>query len=110
MRSGRYRIMIIVACGLAIFLVPFPLIYFIPLERIDFERTAAVVSVGGGCVSLLALALHLRSPGPAPARTVTITIEDSEGRYARIHGRSDRQVREIMCDVHQLLARVPAEP
>lgn len=109
MRSGISRIVIIVGCGLAIFLLPFPLIYFIPLERIDFETTAVVVSIAGSCMSLLALALDLRSSGPARIRTVTITIEDSAGRYACIHGRSDRQVREIMRDVHQLLTHAPAE-
>jgi hypothetical protein len=93
--------------SIGIMIVPFAMIYFIPLEKIDFETLVPIVSVVAVSMSLLAVVIDLRSRKPAPPRTITITIEDSAGGYARIVGRSERSVGELKRDLDQIFDPAP---
>jgi hypothetical protein len=103
MKSMTSRLVGPVLAAIGIILLPFSLIYFVPLEKIDFETLIPVVSIVAGGVSLLAVASDLRSPKPARPRTITITIDDTAGGIVRLVAQSDRSVSELRRDIDQLL-------
>jgi hypothetical protein len=92
-----------VAVVVGIYLLLFLLIYFIPLETIDFETLVPLVSILSVCICALAVMVGRRSARPANDRMITITIEDSSGKHTRMVTRSSRRVDEIQRDFERLV-------
>jgi hypothetical protein len=103
MKSETSRIASMVAVAGGIYLLLFLLIYFIPLDAIDFDTLAPVVSILSICMSTLAVVIGRRSARPANERTITITIEDSSGERTRMVTRSSRCVDEVKRDFERLV-------
>jgi hypothetical protein len=106
MRHELSRIVTMVAVVVGMYLLVFLLIYFIPLDAIDFETIATVVTVFSICMSALAVVIDRRSPTPASHWAITITIEDSSGARARTVTHSDRSIDELK----RLLDRIVTQP